>query len=56
MFLASTSDAVDNQQTIDDLLMQLNLRQVQKFEPVFPTILNDDSDEDDSSLKIDEER
>uniref|UniRef100_A0A0N5APR9 CID domain-containing protein n=1 Tax=Syphacia muris TaxID=451379 RepID=A0A0N5APR9_9BILA len=55
---ASTSGTVENQQTIDDLLMQLNLRQVSKFEPIFPTVLNDDSDDDDddSSLKVDEQR
>ncbi|VDK64664.1 unnamed protein product [Onchocerca ochengi] len=37
-------------QSLDDLLAQLNLHQVTKFEPVFPQIGNEDSDEDDLDI------
>ncbi|KHN72857.1 hypothetical protein Tcan_12539 [Toxocara canis] len=44
------------EQSIDDLLAQLNLRQVAKFEPIFPNVENDDSDDDDSAVTVDEHR
>ncbi|KAM3727141.1 Rap guanine nucleotide exchange factor [Dirofilaria immitis] len=37
-------------QSLDDLLAQLNLHQVTKFEPVFPQLENEDSDEDDLDI------
>ncbi|VDM18118.1 unnamed protein product [Wuchereria bancrofti] len=37
-------------QSLDDLLAQLNLHQVTKFEPIFPQVENEDSDEDDLDI------
>uniref|UniRef100_A0A914RY44 Uncharacterized protein n=1 Tax=Parascaris equorum TaxID=6256 RepID=A0A914RY44_PAREQ len=51
-----STSASGTDQSIDDLLAQLNLRQVAKFEPIFPTVENDDSDDDDSAVTVDEHR
>ncbi|VBB31159.1 unnamed protein product, partial [Acanthocheilonema viteae] len=37
-------------QSLDELLAQLNLHQVTKFEPIFPQVENEDSDEDDLDI------
>lgn len=37
-------------QSLDDLLAQLNLHQVTKFEPIFPQVETEDSDEDDLDI------
>ncbi|VDN94742.1 unnamed protein product [Brugia pahangi] len=47
---SGTTDISLVDQSLDDLLAQLNLHQVTKFEPIFPQVENEDSDEDDSDI------
>uniref|UniRef100_A0A915PQB9 Ras-GEF domain-containing protein n=1 Tax=Setaria digitata TaxID=48799 RepID=A0A915PQB9_9BILA len=47
---SGTIDVSLMDQSLDDLLAQLNLHQVAKFEPVFPQVENEDTDEDDSDI------
>ncbi|VDO41283.1 unnamed protein product [Onchocerca flexuosa] len=47
---ARVTDVSLMDQSLDDLLAQLNLHQVTKFEPVFPQVGNEDSDEDDLDI------
>ncbi|KAK0396331.1 hypothetical protein QR680_001675 [Steinernema hermaphroditum] len=43
-----------NEDAFDELLRQLNIRKVEKFQPQFPPL--DDSDDDENSFHVDEER
>ncbi|EJD74874.1 rap guanine nucleotide exchange factor 1 [Loa loa] len=43
-------DVSSMDQSLDDLLAQLNLHQVTKFVPIFPQVENEDSDEDDFDI------
>ncbi|VDN40009.1 unnamed protein product [Gongylonema pulchrum] len=45
---SESANVSSTDQSLDELLAQLNLRQVAKFEPVFPQVENDDSEDDDA--------
>uniref|UniRef100_A0A914YSP5 Uncharacterized protein n=1 Tax=Panagrolaimus superbus TaxID=310955 RepID=A0A914YSP5_9BILA len=53
-FTSSNGSSLGGEDTLADLLQQLQLRKIERFEPQFPSVWPD-SDEDDNDLHVDEE-